>query len=493
MKKDKRKKGQKKKANVKKAPKRSEYITTLKELASMGSVDALYSLGIAYINGDTVKVNPEKAFEYFKEAAVRGHPDAMFCLGSMYVTGEANVRDLEQAKLWLHQAASLGVEGALEVLPNLERDFTVIEGDRQKVEERKQRYEKGDGDAAYDLAHFYESAKDQEKADFYRKEAERLRGGKYLIDQGNKLFREGHKEEALKIYAEALDAGKYEAYVRIGCALFINDFSDESRAVGMQYMKRAREHGVKEASIYLTQWTYDHALTEKEFAEALVYAKEGVEAEDRFGYMSDTLQKFYSEKIYDDETVLSLTKTMANHGDEASIARAAYMYLTGEGTPRNLKEGLKYLQKSYGADDSTCSWLIDILEKRPKDVAKAFDQYAKNADEYELFDIAKCYLNGTAVDQDLKKGLHYLQEAADQHVLAAQSLLGEILLLGHYGVEKDEEKALTYICDAADYNDPRACNLLSRCYDTGTGVEYDGVKSHEYYVRFAGEYEDDYE
>lgn len=59
------------------------------------------------------------------------------------------------------------------------------------------------------------------------------------------------------------------------------------------------------------------------------------------------------------------------------------------------------------------------------------------------------------------------------------SLLGEIYLLGHFGM-KDEKEGIRLIKEVAEYDDERALSLLAKCYEIGYGVEMNADQSIDY-------------
>lgn len=101
----------------------------------------------------------------------------------------------------------------------------------------------------------------------------------------------------------------------------------------------------------------------------------------------------------------------------------------------------------------------------------------------DLADIAKCYLEGVGVEKNVPKAISYLQKAAKKREPTAMSLLGEIYLLGHFGM-KDEKEGIRLIKEAAEYDDERALSLLARCYEIGYGVEMNAYQSIDYLERF---------
>jgi TPR repeat protein len=67
-----------------------------------------YRLGLAYLNGDGVRRDEEKAAALFQEAAEKGSRDAAYQLGLMYQRGTGVAQHDGTALAWMEKAAALG-------------------------------------------------------------------------------------------------------------------------------------------------------------------------------------------------------------------------------------------------------------------------------------------------------------------------------------------------------------------------------------------------
>ena len=66
---------------------------------------AQHLLGKAYLYGEGVEVNRDRAVRYLKRSAKLGLLDSQRILGKEYVSGKVLEKDLEKAKIWLEAAA----------------------------------------------------------------------------------------------------------------------------------------------------------------------------------------------------------------------------------------------------------------------------------------------------------------------------------------------------------------------------------------------------
>ena len=84
-------------------------INTLTEKADEGSVDAQFTLGMAYKEGEGVEQDPENATYWFRQAAEQGQAEAQYELAHAYWSGNGvEEEDAEQATNWLRKAAEQG-------------------------------------------------------------------------------------------------------------------------------------------------------------------------------------------------------------------------------------------------------------------------------------------------------------------------------------------------------------------------------------------------
>jgi len=75
---------------------------------ALGSADAMYFLGVLYLNGHYGEDNVSSGLPLLEQAASLDHPDAAMFLAHLYYTGEQVERDLSVARDYYAQSAALG-------------------------------------------------------------------------------------------------------------------------------------------------------------------------------------------------------------------------------------------------------------------------------------------------------------------------------------------------------------------------------------------------
>jgi len=93
-----------------------EGLKYFEESANQGNFDAMFDLGVLYMEGEVVKADEKKAFDYFKVAAEYGDAGAQFYLGVFYKEGKVVAQNDKQARYWLESAAEQEDEDAIEML-----------------------------------------------------------------------------------------------------------------------------------------------------------------------------------------------------------------------------------------------------------------------------------------------------------------------------------------------------------------------------------------
>ena len=87
--------------------------------AEAGHVTSQFILGNMYDFGESVPVDNEKAFYWYKKAADHGHTDALYNVGQLYLEGRGTSRDLEKAYEYFFMAAKKGSRDAYQMAEQL--------------------------------------------------------------------------------------------------------------------------------------------------------------------------------------------------------------------------------------------------------------------------------------------------------------------------------------------------------------------------------------
>lgn len=136
-----------------------------------------------------------------------------------------------------------------------------------------------------------------------------------------------------------------------------------------------------------------------------------------------------------------LLKPLAEKGDARAQGELGALYLSGRGTSKDAKEGLRWTK-----------------EAATKGVASA------------QYNLGVMYLDGQVAPQNFPEAMKWLLAAAGQGVPAAQAGVAAMFYEGH-GVPQSYEEAAKWMQLAAAQGDPEAQLNLGTMYAFGQGLE----------------------
>ncbi|MBR6730357.1 MAG: sel1 repeat family protein [Alphaproteobacteria bacterium] len=195
-------------------------------------------------------------------------------------------------------------------------------------------------------------------------------------------------------------------------------------------------------------------------------------------------EAFFEQQNY--SSALMEFLPLANSGDFRSQYYVGYLYLNGLGVTQNVKEGLKYLQKSldqnYDMAQSLMGFLYEEGHILPQDKKKAVELYYKASAQNNAsanLNLGVMYYNGNHVDQDTSIALEYFKKVPlDEKPIVAR-YLGEIYL--NNPDFRDYAGALQHYRYAAKEGDLDSFFALGEIYRKGTGVAKSISSAMPYY------------
>jgi TPR repeat protein len=124
--------------------------------AAQGNPNAMYNLGLMYVDGDGVEQDYEKAAEWLEKAAKGDLAPAQYDLAALYKEGIGVKQSLSTAAFWLQKAAEAGMTNAeLELGIALYLGKGVEKNEKLGFEMFRRSAEKGNPVAQNRLAHAY--------------------------------------------------------------------------------------------------------------------------------------------------------------------------------------------------------------------------------------------------------------------------------------------------------------------------------------------------
>ena len=163
----------------------------------------------------------------------------------------------------------------------------------------------------------------------------------------------------------------------------------------------------------------------------------------------------------DKHKAASLYREAMNHGDKRAKHNLAMLLITEEKELSDKSSGIQMLQELADEGDSFSIYSLGGCYMNgngvTQDIAKGLELYHAASDSglgIATYSIAAYYINEC---HDIETGMVYCEKAAEQGFALAASILEQLYEEG-MGVEKDMDKAMTYLKRAAELGDAQ-CQL----------------------------------
>ena len=196
---------------------------------------------------------------------------------------------------------------------------------------------------------------------------------------------------------------------------------------------------------------------------------------------------------YEDRADFAFVLEQADGGNADAQYIAAGQYIEGKVTEQDPVKAYHYLLLS--AKQNNLSALVELGEWYmtgnlgiQKDEAKGVRCYQKAAElgsPAGILYLAKCYLNGTGVEQNFWKAADLVEKLGGEDKGLILELRGLACLHGS-GIRKDEKLAARYILSAAQMGNPEAQYVYGYLCIAGIGVK-ENVRAGIKWVRKAAD------
>lgn len=367
--------------------------------AEGGDVDAMCSLGSAYLFGTDLDRDPEKAAYWFAKAADEGESVAMFNLGLMYAKGFGVERSFEKAAEWMGKAQEAGDEDA----ESLAEQFGANAETMRKAEVGDTREQAMLGVLFQNMAEgnmLKEAGPEQDYSDSLYWSWKAAKAGEPIaMNNLGVLYSKGqgtakNYEEAFRWYHEAADRGLDIAMSNVAYYYVFGKGVEIDFDLSAEWFEKAIQAG----------WTdQNHDLPRvAKLAAQMKSAKAGnVEAQANIAdelrgiglsaeQNGDDPQKAYTESLI-------WAQRAAEADNPKGMRILALAYLFGRGVEKDPENGLALLNKGVNMNDTDC-----------------------------MVTLAQVYLNGDGVERNLDRARDLLARAKDLGSKDAEDLLGKL-------------------------------------------------------------------
>ena len=446
------------------------------EGANKGEVECFARLGFCYENG-YVKIDIQKAIEYYAKASDLGSAAAARSLGELYYFDmpieDCEIENVKNALKYYERAFYLGDVQIAKKIGFIYLNNEELKDVPKAVEWYEKGLSRGDHSFNFDLAYVY--LNDRFVPHDYEK------GLKYLLDGVH------HNDpESLYMYARVRETGMYKV--------------EPDKKAYIYYLKKAAALGQDDALLdlgyyYYKKGKYDDALDcfavcdldavgvywamaticeeqKKDYKNALFYYRMAAEMN-----MPDAIERMAEAYLgdelglkKDEKTALKLFKRAAKLGNAAAQYNLGMAYACGYyGLTADKEKALFWLKKSAkGENPMACVqvglyYFYTVATKSAyKKAFELFNEAYRLGEEQAIINIGLCYLQGKGIKENKKEAVKCFKIAAEkQNSGVAYHNLG-ICYENGFGVKKDYKKAI---------------EMYGKAVENGEKAGLEGIKS----------------
>lgn len=469
--------------------------------AEAGNVDAMFYLGLCYINGNGVTKDPNRAVHFYRRAAEKGHLTAKTNLAVCYERGKGVEKNEQLAIKFFQEAAREGEPLAMTHLGSCYYHGTGVGRDEGiAVRLYQQATDRGDVRAMTYLGVCYEKGTGvQENAsrafNLYQKAASKghPRAMMYLgecFERGMGVEKNEHR--AFQLYQKAANGGQVEAMTCLG-ECFKNGVGvtkDESRA--FELFRKAAEKDDQRAMTSLGVCYENGTAVKKDELQAFHLYERAANS----GYLRAMT---YLGMCYehckgvhkDQQRAVQLYQKAANKGHPRALANLGTCYEHGSGVEKDERRAAQLYRKAADKGDAlamtnlgSCYYNGTGVKKNEQRAVELYKKAARQGETFAMMNLGVCYENGTGVMKDVLRAVELYEKSAELGEPFAMINLG-ICYENGIGVDKDERKAFQFYERAAERGVPRACYYLALCFEHGIGIRKNKQRAQSLFQKAA--------
>lgn len=424
-------------------------VAYLQRAADNGNLEAMYDLGMCYINGSqSVARNTERGISLVRRAAENGFAIAQTCMGKICEQGTPCLLYSLHAKYPLYTIQMLKEAGGFlgrggetyGFVPYLKNDADALRwltlaadsGEPVAMNELVRIYAKGECGATIDL---------RKSLDWLMRAAEndisnaQCRLGRYYLN-GYQNFLEPDRRKALEWFIRAADNGSADGAVN--AAAIYCDINTELQP----NLTLATFYSMRAANAY-------EGFNDKDFINL------GVSI---LGSICDK----YGEQLLPElaSDALACLRSHAEKGNNDAQYYLAHIYFDGTIVDKNDKRGI--------------FWLRLAMENGSEEAKLEMgEMYFKGNEEYGIL-------------QDRVYGAELLRELAQKNNIDAQTQLGFLLAYDSKNVSDRKltkemgKEGMYWLHTAAEQGSAKACWYLGLCYQLGNGTYASPLKAKQW-------------
>lgn len=418
----------------------------IKKAAEQGYDAAEYKLGQYYFYAKGTTENYQLAFEWFGKAAEQNHPCAMYNLGVCYANGYGVKKSIEKALEWYKKSSDKNDANAEYALALLLLEGNGVEKDSITAADWLLHSAGGGYCEPSQLHSFYDAKKVNQKAKTKLLELSKLSDSPnqhYFLAMTGCLYDAMQDYfTAEKYYKLAINQGSYLGIIELGLMYFYIAANTPSL-----YSNYNLEIDEDEEWPRLESYMFEDNTPCLEY----VKTKEWTEQDNVAYWLEKAINNGFGSFQYG-----VMPYDLYTH--------LLFVYVEGIGMQVNYEKAIDavYACLTDTTYDSTIEYYehqeatLELIGKNPHYYTKLYNTY--------------------------NRLLKYVQENHNAKEIAKKIAiggLGECYYKG-YGVEKDYNKAFSYLSEAVKYDNCKSMGLLAGCYRYGRGTQESQSKDKEW-------------
>ena len=468
-----------------------------RKAANQGNNNAIYNLGLFYLNGVSVEKDTDKARTYFEQAAMQGVAAAQFYYGACLSTDSTTI---DQAYFWIQKAADPGYIPAFAVVA--EHALTEQADYAKALKYAQMAADGGDVGGMYLLGLMYYMGygvdKDLDQARYWAQQAADRES-----DVGYTLLGQLYYDEESYIFAKSY----LEKGANLGnnqARLLLADMYHEGKGVekdtekARALLQDAIADGSDEAKLALSMYNLADNHNDPD---AVAHDKQTAEGNDPVALFILSNRYEVGKGVEKDlNKSFALCKKAADMGYALAQYIVAMYYEKGKGTAKDNKEAFNYLLKSAKQDCDIAYGTLAECYYRGRGTAVNYPEArywgkkgVETNDSMACYVMGCYYYDGKATSPDYVKALNYFQKSAE---LGSPDGLYGCYLCHKFGDPsiRDYNLAFKEIRQALDLfkkdrtdreNILFAQYNLAICYQNGEGTAIDYKKAFYWFSRAA--------
>ena len=487
-------------ANVLEYKQDPECIKWFEKAYENGEIEAAYRIAMIYKYGEVVPKNDEMRNKWLQIAADQGYAMAQTDLGVFLINGEGIEKNEGDGIQWMQRAANTNNGLACRNMSILYRDGVGVKKDLDKASYwaiKLAKSEDGDIGLVYDYAvHFFAGdngfPKDVNRAvELFTAAAEQ--GDTLSIENVGVLYSNpelGYATDvdiAIQWFEKGANQGSKKSFANLK-ELYGKKYSEEqAKQKYFEIAKKVADDGYCSGMLETAIAYFGGIGVVKDEEEGMKYLSSAVEGEytDAMTFYGKVLNEGAFNQEKNPIEALEMFEKAAEKGDLEAAYYAGLLLFNGDGIEHNQDKSIEYLTKVADADNAQAMYDIARVKTNDSMVAAIWDEDAlgwitKAAEHGYPKAISDLAFFGLSNDNG-EEALKWLNIGISNNVYSCFKMMGDVLLTGLCGQQKDQRKAFEYYKDAADkgliYS---AMAEVAGCYYHGVGVEINYSEAFKY-------------